>query len=252
MLWFCTGFLPGQTLTLQTPNGGERWRLNDTMAITWNSTMQAGQVRLELLRDGLVVGTLVQRMPLDRRTWLWRVGRMQDGSILSGGDLLLRVITDTSSSPWVSVPPLLAPVLPPAEDTSAPQTVVDTQDQGQPKTDAQILQELQNALTGGGTIVFQTHGQIRTLHLTRQLTIPVQGSPPEYNRPVVLDGGGAITLDGGADASGQGGTRILEKAWKVVLTVQGITFANGNACNVTSGHADDDRCGGAIHVENWD
>lgn len=157
------------------------------------------------------------------------------------------------SKTWITQMPALTTEIIPFVDISSPKTVIDTQTgSGQIKTDAQLVAELKQALISGGIIVFNAHGITRTIKLVEQLYIPVQGTAPNYDAPVILDGGHLITLDGGSDQSGNGGTRILEKAWKVNLTVQRMAFQNANAANITSGHPDDNAGGGAINIENWD
>lgn len=123
------------------------------------------------------------------------------------------------------------------------------------KTDVQLEEEIQNALNKGGIITFDTKGENRTIRISKQLYIPVQGrADNNWNNdaPITIDGKGFITLDGGRNQDGTGGTRILEKAWKVNLTVQRLNFINADASNTTNGRADDNKCGGAINVENWD
>ncbi len=160
-----------------------------------------------------------------------------------------------SGTDWVTEMPSLTPTLLALADTSSPRVVIDTRSGSVDKTDAVLEAELQAALNGGGVITFNAHGAARTLRITRQLYIPVQGAAPAYDAPVVLDGGHLITLDSGASVSGEGGTRILEKAWKVNLTVQRMAFVNANAAHSTRWHQGakaDDQSGGALNVENWD
>jgi hypothetical protein len=163
--------------------------------------------------------------------------------------------TNPASSAWITDMPSLTPGTLPLADVSTPRVVIDTKSGGVDKTDAALEVELQTALNGGGVITFNAHGTPRTIRLTRQLFIPVQGVSPNYDAPVVLDGGNLITLDGGASGTGVGGTRILEKGWKVNLTVQRMTFVNANSAHSTRWHTGagtDDLSGGAINVENWD
>lgn len=136
-------------------------------------------------------------------------------------------------------------------DITSPKSIIDTAG----KSDVEVCEELQTALEKGGIIVFNTHGTSRTVKITKQFYIPVQGNPSnDYGAPVVLDGGGLVTLDGGMDNEGNGGTRILEKAWKVNLTIQRMNFINANSENSTreKDKDKDDKSGGAINVENWD
>lgn len=157
--------------------------------------------------------------------------------------------TTPSVSNWqTSVPYTGSSVITPVS-IAVPSTVISTID----KSDSVIESEISAALAKGGIITFNTGGTKRTIILSKQLYIPVQGNKDnDYSSPVVIDGGGNITLDGGSDKSGNGGTRILEKGWKVNLTLQNIDFQNSNAANISSGRGDDSRSGGTVNVENWD
>lgn len=157
----------------------------------------------------------------------------------------------STSSNWLTTIPNFGIEKVPLANITSPTSIIVTTN----KTDAQLEIEIQTALNKGGVIVFDTKGEKRIIKLTKQLYIPVQGkSNNNWNNdaPVVIDGGSFITLDGGRNQDGTGGTRIIEKAWKVNLTVQRMNFANADASNSTSGRADDGKSGGAINVENWD
>ena len=49
----------GQSITVNAPNGGERWLIGDPVTITWTATGLTGNVRINLLRTGgATVGTI--------------------------------------------------------------------------------------------------------------------------------------------------------------------------------------------------
>jgi hypothetical protein len=126
--------------------------------------------------------------------------------------------------------PAIAPV-----DTSTPDHVISG-------NEAAMIAGLQAALndTAGGIIVFSTASNV-TLHLTQQFYIPYLSAP----RSVVIDGGGKVTLDG------QNLTRILEKGYRIDLTVQNLEFVNGR---VGADGADglSAESGAGINIEDWD
>jgi hypothetical protein len=112
----------------------------------------------------------------------------------------------------------LAPV-----DTSMPDHTIAT---AQPNAD--IVQDLRDALAAGGVIVFDNAGPL-TITVSAPLVLPDLGD-------AVLDGGGTVTLSGG-DA-----VRILEKNWQSQLTVQRLIFRDARSA----------QSGAAINVTNWD
>ena len=127
------------------------------------------------------------------------------------------------------------------EDVSSPTTVVGT---GTPDTctgDAFIA-----AVAGGGIITFNCGPDVATIKLSKPAKVFNDKGPK-----IVIDGGGKVTL------SGEGTTRILymntcdqAQVWTTShcdnqetpqLTVQNLTFANGNSKNESK-----DEGGGAI------
>jgi predicted outer membrane repeat protein len=129
--------------------------------------------------------------------------------------------------------PAVAPV-----DTSTPAHVVSG-------NEAAMIAGLQAALndTAGGVIVFNTSVNV-TLHLTQQFYIPYLSAP----RAVVIDGGNKVTLDG------QSLTRILQKGYRIDLTVQNMKFANGRVGHVAGTESEtlSPESGAGINVEDWD
>lgn len=157
------------------------------------------------------------------------------------GEIQLEKVLDTE---WIMETPNFGSDEVEFEDVLNPKKIITVEG----KTDIQIEEEIQEALNYGGIIVFDAKEK-RTIKLSKQLYIPVQGrADNSWNNddPIIIDGVNMITLDG------NGSTRILEKAWKVRLTVQRINFINANSSNVTSGRENDNKSGGAINVESWD
>ncbi len=125
--------------------------------------------------------------------------------------------------PGTSYPPL------PLVDTSSPThtiTLLSSATGGPAQT------ALQNALSAGGVIVFETGGADVTLTLTATLSIP--DANPGID--AVLDGRGRVTL------SGAGTRRILHKGWQSNLTLQRLRFVNARATD----------SGAAVNMTTWE
>lgn len=151
------------------------------------------------------------------------------------GPVLFNPLAHPEDGPPAGNPDGDSPVPPAAmpADVSAPDHVVGT---GTPAscTAAAFIA----AVAQGGTIVFDSGGDPVTIVLDRPATLFNDADPD-----VVIDGGGLVTLDG------NGVTRILylntcdpDQHWTTSqcddqdhprLTVQNLTFANGNAINET-------------------
>jgi hypothetical protein len=130
-----------------------------------------------------------------------------------------------------------------AEDASKPTTVVGTGTPASCTADAFVA-----AVAAGGIITFNCGPDLATITLTKPAKVFNDKGPK-----VVIDGGGKVVLDGG------GKTRILymntcdqNQVWTTPhcdnqespqLTVQNLTFANGNSKNETKYDG-----GGAIYA----
>ena len=68
------------SLTLTSPLGGEKWQKGTQHNITWTSVGLTGNVKLILLKGGVKVGTIAQRIPVVNGTYTWTVGNFPAGS----------------------------------------------------------------------------------------------------------------------------------------------------------------------------
>jgi len=68
------------SLTLTSPLGGEKWQKGTQHNITWTSVGLTGNVKLILLKGGVKVGTIAQRIPVVNGTYTWTVGNYSAGS----------------------------------------------------------------------------------------------------------------------------------------------------------------------------
>jgi predicted outer membrane repeat protein len=115
-------------------------------------------------------------------------------------------------------------------------------------------QDLRTAVAKGGIIKFYCP-MSPTITVTQTIQLPT-------NMDVTIDGGNVVTLDGGGTPDGGTGVRILSfngpgnRATKTTVTLQNISFTNGNAtgtplpmtsCSQGTGT---DGGGGAIYVKD--
>lgn len=90
---FLTGILYSQSLKLTSPNGGEKWPLGNRHKITWNATKITTNVKLLLSQNGNNIGTIVQNIPVSRKSYSWKVGKYQGGTASAGGGYVIRIMT---------------------------------------------------------------------------------------------------------------------------------------------------------------
>jgi RHS repeat-associated protein len=73
------------TVQVVQPNGGENLYLGDPNTITWNSTGQTGTIKLELLINGAVAGTIAENLPATQTSYPWQVGTILNGPAVNPG-----------------------------------------------------------------------------------------------------------------------------------------------------------------------
>ena len=62
-IWILSAIAFGQTLTVVSPNGGERWNTGDTVNITWTSSGVSGDLRIEDFEAELLGRAPVEEKP---------------------------------------------------------------------------------------------------------------------------------------------------------------------------------------------
>jgi hypothetical protein len=74
-----------QSITVLSPNGGERWNPGDRQFIRWQSSGISGNVKIEVLRklrtSNFVVIGEIDQVDISLRSYSWRVGDYRGGSI---------------------------------------------------------------------------------------------------------------------------------------------------------------------------
>ncbi len=83
----------GQSITVETPNGGEQWVLGSTQSIAWQSTSTSGNVLIKLIRNnGDKVGTIAENISVNSSPHSWKVGQLQgNAAVPPGTDYKIRV-----------------------------------------------------------------------------------------------------------------------------------------------------------------
>ena len=76
--------LPPVTMKVNTPNGGEEWRVGSARTITWSTAHLTGTVKLELVREpNQDVGVIASDLPLNGSR-PWNAGDYLGGRVSSG------------------------------------------------------------------------------------------------------------------------------------------------------------------------
>ena len=89
-------------LALAAPNGGENWMLQTIQNITWSSKNIAVNFKLELLQDGVVLGTIAENLSPGSNSYAWTVGQYSGGTTVTGSGYAVQIssmdeaISDTS------------------------------------------------------------------------------------------------------------------------------------------------------------
>jgi len=81
----------GSNLSITSPNGGEVWRRGESRNITWTATNVPGYLTIELLHNGELAGTIVSSFPVTDGRLPWIVGRLFNGTFVTGGNLKIRI-----------------------------------------------------------------------------------------------------------------------------------------------------------------
>ena len=84
--------MPGPTLKLESPNGGENWRLGSDQVISWSGKFMTGKVQLQLYRHPCcAVGVIAEDLPATG-TFTWKAGKYL-GNTAPAGQYNIRVIS---------------------------------------------------------------------------------------------------------------------------------------------------------------
>jgi hypothetical protein len=99
------GFCKDVKFTVVTPNGGEGWLLGTTQSITWISGGITGNLRIQLLKDDVLIGLIVE-VPANPGIYLWEVGRWTGGQVAPGPGYKIRILTPDGTFLKATLQPL--------------------------------------------------------------------------------------------------------------------------------------------------
>lgn len=84
MITFLGGVILPQSITVTSPNGGERWNKDGTYTITWTSERVSGDLRIQLYKDGRNLGRLESNVRNTGR-YIWTIDALADGTAIRPG-----------------------------------------------------------------------------------------------------------------------------------------------------------------------
>jgi hypothetical protein len=84
---------PTPSLTLTSPNGGESWVQGSDQAISWTASDNTLGLRLVLLKDGQVLGTVRDNLGSNGGSVPWKAGEYQGGLAAPGSGYKVRLET---------------------------------------------------------------------------------------------------------------------------------------------------------------
>lgn len=87
---FSAGILISAHHDLNSPNGGESWRLNSKKFITWDTTYP-NLIRITLWQNGIKKGTVASDLDPTTGSYEWAVGEYQGGKAGIGGGYKIRI-----------------------------------------------------------------------------------------------------------------------------------------------------------------
>ncbi len=89
--------LDAASLKVNSPDGGELWQRGEQRNITWTAQGFALPLTIELLQHDSVVGILAEDIPAAAGAYSWTVGRLGNGSFISGSGFKIRIRTANST-----------------------------------------------------------------------------------------------------------------------------------------------------------
>ena len=78
-------------LRVRYPQGAETLPRGQIKPITWESNNLSGNIRLELFKDGSLLGVIADNLPIENKSYNWTVGQYAGGLALSGDNYRIRV-----------------------------------------------------------------------------------------------------------------------------------------------------------------
>jgi len=83
---------PASPIIVSSPADGELWKPDEIRTISWsNPGGLTGTVSIELVKDGVPIGTISAGVPIEAGQYNWRVGQMESGRCESGDRLCIAI-----------------------------------------------------------------------------------------------------------------------------------------------------------------
>lgn len=98
------------SLTITSPNGGEKWGLNDVKNISWGVIKVSGTLKFTLWKDNLLVGVIADGVNPTDDTYAWPVGSYIGGKVSPGTGYQIKIeengsaLSDMSDVPFEITP----------------------------------------------------------------------------------------------------------------------------------------------------
>jgi hypothetical protein len=81
---------PPPPITVSSPNGGESWARLSVRNITWSANL-AGKVKIQLFRNGKLVGLIAGGVSAGAGSYSWTVGKFGGGTVPAGSGFKIRI-----------------------------------------------------------------------------------------------------------------------------------------------------------------
>ena len=121
LVFLAVGPLAAGILTVVKPNGNEFLTLGQANCqIQWNAVGVTQNIRVNLVKDGAVVGTIAASLPPGSSPFLWTAGQLADGTMVqlgAGYKVRIRAIESSEADESDGVFSLVAPPPPPSAVT---------------------------------------------------------------------------------------------------------------------------------------
>lgn len=102
------------TITVTSPNGGENWAAGFVQAITWNVSNVNGTLKITLMKDGAVLGTIASGLDASSGSYSWTVGQYTGGTVSEGSGYTVKIkeqgttVSDTGDAAFfIYTPPTI-------------------------------------------------------------------------------------------------------------------------------------------------
>ena len=79
------------SITVNSPNGGEKWILGSTHDITWEASGITNMFKITLWKDGVDKGIIADNISKSARSYPWTVGQYSGGTAQTGSGYTIKI-----------------------------------------------------------------------------------------------------------------------------------------------------------------